>query len=454
MVLHPRGRAAPPPPNIFSASSVSSWLLRGALACIAAALAVIVLASCAGGPAARGGTAPSRVPSSPKTAPAAAPSSKQLAAPVATPEAATLETARASQALAEAEFFARYPDFSQAVKTLYRAMTDEERIGQLLIISLFADIKVRALTPQGLKYLRAAQPGGILLFRRNVQNKAQLSALTRGIVQNSAVRPFVAVDAEGGPVNRLRDVVGTAVSELPSARSLSESKSADEVRALMAEAGAELRGMGITMNLSPVADVRQENTPAFLQERIFGDTPAQSAAYAEAVVRGLQSAGVLSVAKHFPGHGGASGDTHAGPASVEKSLAALEQFDFVPFRRAVSADVAGLMLGHLFVPALDPAAPVAEASPRIIAYLRNNMKFTGIIMTDSLSMSAVKEQYAGPNLAERALNAGVTMLLDPPNALALKKRLLASLANGTLERAAVERAVLLVLRAKESYGLL
>lgn len=352
-------------------------------------------------------------------------------------------------------FYFAYPQYSYKVKSLYLSLSVEERIAQLLIINLKQMLLYNTyeLDHQMARHLSQIKPGGVILFSINIRNEKQLKQLTSDITAHLDVPPFISIDVEGGSVNRLNNLRLKA-SSLPDAQTLAITESTTSVQTLMYEVGQELASLGINMNFAPVADIRYPNTPSFLTNRIFADTPQRTAEYVGAVVEGLDNAGIISVAKHFPGHGSTKSDTHHSLGRIQLSRDALMKADFIPFKKAIDKGVPAIMMGHLSAPALDVTGQLVETSQPVVDLLRNILNFDGVIISDSLLMGAVGPKYVGENFAEEVLNAGVTILLDPPNAQSLHEKLIRSFYNGELSGKRMQESVLKVLDLKEQYGLL
>ncbi len=176
-------------------------------------------------------------------------------------------------------------------------------------------------------------------------------------------------------------------------------------RATARALGEELAAAGVDWNLAPVADVPASPRSPVIGVRAFGSDPAEVARHVAAYVEGLAAAGVVGCAKHFPGHGATDADSHTGLPRIPRDRRRLEDVDLVPFRAAVAAGVATVMLGHLVVEALDPRLP-ASLSPAAVRLLREDLGFDGLILTDALDMDAVARGWTTPGAAVLALAAG------------------------------------------------
>jgi beta-N-acetylhexosaminidase len=258
---------------------------------------------------------------------------------------------------------------------------------------------------------------------------------------------FVAVDEEGGRVQRIDQLAGP----MPSARSMAQTMTPAQVHDLAVQRGTALRDMGVTMDLAPVVDVSSQSSGQVIGDRSFGDDPAIVAEYAGAFAAGLRDAGIVPVLKHFPGHGHATGDSHR-QATATPPLADLEASDLVPYRQLLTEPQVGVMVGHLDVPGLTAPNEPASVSPSAVTdLLRTRLGYQGFVITDDLGqMAAIRRSYSVPEAALRALAAGNDMALfvtsgPLPDVLA---HLVEGVASGRLDESRVNASVKRVLAAK------
>jgi beta-N-acetylhexosaminidase len=259
-------------------------------------------------------------------------------------------------------------------------------------------------------------------------------------------RPLLAVDEEGGRVQRLEGLLG----ELPSAREQAAARSPEQVRALARGHGERLRGLGIDIDLAPVVDVSAQPGREVIGDRSYGSSPDAVITYAGAFAAGLRAAGILPTLKHFPGHGRAVGDSHQEMARAP-TLGELEQVDLVPYRALLDEGAAAVMVGHLDVPGLTAAGVPASLSPAAYALLRDRFGFDGLALTDEVgAMAAVSARYGAPEAVRLALTAGADLALvtDPANLDPILTALEAAGADGSLPTQRIEDALTRVLRAK------
>jgi beta-N-acetylhexosaminidase len=253
------------------------------------------------------------------------------------------------------------------------------------------------------------QVGGVLLLGSMPPPAVLAADLAPTRPRPGEASPLVKVDEEGGGVQRL----GADVDPLPWAREMAASMSPAQVRDLAERVGGQMRALGVEVDLAPVLDL--DGGPDLSASdpdgpRSFGTDPAVATSYGVAFARGLQSAGVVAVAKHFPGLGQASGNTDYGPASTQP-LVTLERSGLAPFRAAIAAGIAAVMISNATVPGAGPLP--ASVSPLIVHdILRGQLHFGGLVMTDSLSAGAVTAAgFSVPAAAVASIEAGTDMVL-------------------------------------------
>ena len=280
-------------------------------------------------------------------------------------------------------------------------MTIEEMAGQLVMPAVYSDVSPAAMRLVR-RYAADDHVGGVVLLKGSVEDARAIVDTLRSMMR---VPPFIAIDAEWGLAMRL---AGTP--EFP--RNGRISADADET--VMFDYGSEVarecREIGINMVLGPVLDVLPASRRSSgIGSRSFGNDPARAASLGVAYAKGVESGGVISVAKHFPGHGSADADSHKRLPVVAKSREQLEASDLLPFREYIGNGMSALMTGHLYVPALDEQEEPVTVSERILKGLvRDEMGFDGLIVTDAINMAG-----AGGCTAAEALMAGADIVLAP-----------------------------------------
>lgn len=247
--------------------------------------------------------------------------------------------------------------------------------------------------------------GSVCLFATNIVDADQLRRLNAAI---HAANPecLVAVDEEGGDVSRLHHREG---SPYPAAAWLGRADDTELTAAVGAAIGAELSTAGVDLNLAPVADVNSNPRNPVIGIRSFSSDPAVAARHVAAYTTGLQAAGVAACAKHFPGHGDTSSDSHRELPTIDVDTAVLHARELVPFRAAISVDTLAVMTSHIMVPQLDPELPATLSGP-VLDVLRNELGFEGVIVSDALDMAGASDGRGIPEAAVLALAAGCDLL--------------------------------------------
>lgn len=338
-------------------------------------------------------------------------------------------------------------------RELAAAMDDASLAGQVLLTGVDGGA---GLAPRSAALLGRLRPGGAMLFRYNLgKGEAAARSLAADIrgASASAAPPFVAVDHEGGPVHRF----GADATRLPAAASFG-ALGPERARRVAEEAsylsGRELRALGVTLNLAPVAEIADDRSIAFLEERAYGRDPVLVAAAAAGFVEGMRRAGVACVVKHFPGN--AAADPHHARAVVQADGPELERMLESFSRVFAESRPAAVMVSHAVVAAVDPELP-ATLSPRVIAgLLREKLGYRGLAVSDDLRMKAIADAGFSPSRAAvAALGAGIDLVMTwPADAELLRDALVAAVAHGQLSRDRLREAAARVLAVKIRYGLL
>ncbi|UKA62552.1 glycoside hydrolase family 3 protein [Arthrobacter sp. FW306-04-A] len=246
----------------------------------------------------------------------------------------------------------------------------------------------------------------VCLYGTNVASPVQLRELCAGLRAHSP-NTLIAVDEEGGDVTRLHYLTG---STQPGNAVLGRLDDVELTAASASAIGYELAGLGINLNLAPDADVNSAPDNPVIGVRSFGAEPDLVARHTAAWIRGLEDAGVASCAKHFPGHGDTTADSHLALPRVTADAATLDVRELVPFRALVAAGGATVMTSHILVEALDPDHPATFSSSILQDLLRRDMGFEGVIITDALDMAGASAETGVPEAAVRALVAGADLL--------------------------------------------
>ena len=263
--------------------------------------------------------------------------------------------------------------------------------------------------------LFALQQGAGGIFIGSWTDSALLTGTDRniGTLREAVGRPFaVSIDAEGGRVVRQPDIFG----RFPAPRTMAETMTPEQVRALAAELGAKLAGVGVTVDFAPVLDTSGAPAGAVIGDRSFSPDPERAARYAAAFADGLREAGITPVFKHFPGHGRATGDSHYDQV-LTPEFEQLRELDLKPYGPVLDSSPGAVMVGHMIVPGLGEEGLPATLNPAVYELLRcgdypGGKPFTGVIYTDDLSgMKAVSNRMNAPQAVLASLRAGADIAL-------------------------------------------
>lgn len=310
--------------------------------------------------------------------------------------------------------------------------------GQLVAVGFAGPVvppEIRAL-------VREFDLGGVVLFGRNCVEPAQVAELACELRALGPEQPlWVAVDQEGGRVARLK----RPFTEWPPMAALGRAGDEGLARRFAGALAAELRAVGISLDLAPVVDVLTNPRNTVIGDRALGDQADTVARLGRAIIEALQAGGVAACAKHFPGHGETAADSHEELPVVDLPPERLRAVELVPFRAAIDARVTAIMVGHLLVPALDETQP-ASLSPAIVKrLLREELGFGGLVVTDDLEMKAISGRQAVEQAAVAALSAGCDLLLvcgtDHDRQVGVLEAIIHALEQNVVPRTEVEEAL-------------
>ena len=334
--------------------------------------------------------------------------------------------------------------FHEETEAILKEMTLEEKVGQLFFI--------RCPEAEQEKIIAELHPGGLILFGRDF--KGETSDSVRSAIkryQNASKLPLlIGVDEEGGTVVRASRYTAFRSSPFASPRELFKAGGYALVKKDATEKAAFLADLSINVNLAPVCDLSGD--PAdFIYQRSFSGSAADTAEFVKTVVSVSESADVATVLKHFPGYG-SNADTHTGFSVDDRALSSLQEKDLLPFQAGIEAGSGAILCSHNLVTCLDKTYPVS-LSPAWHEFLRHELAFDGVIMTDDLEMAAIVDAYGVENAAVLAILAGNDLLISSDYERQIPA-VLAAVADGRIDISIIDRAVLRVLQWKFSTGLL
>ncbi len=323
-------------------------------------------------------------------------------------------------------------------------MSLEEKIGQMFF--------VRCNNETAKNDINKYHLGGFILFANDFegQTKSSMKNLINGYQEASELPMLIGVDEEGGMVNRISKYPAFRAVPFKSPQELFQLGGFQLVKTDTIEKAILLKSMGINVNLAPVCDV-STNPKDFIYGRSFGKNPANTADYVKTVVKAMGSQDIGSTLKHFPGYGN-NVDTHTGIAVDNRTSKSFYNNDFIPFQAGINAGAGSILVCHNIVKAFDPDYP-ASLSPAVHKILRQDLHFNGVIMTDDLSMDAIKEYTNNEEAAVLAVKAGNDLLIASDYTVQIPA-VIAAVKNKEISMERINESVLRILKWKASLGIL
>jgi beta-N-acetylhexosaminidase len=340
------------------------------------------------------------------------------------------------------------PDDRWVTQTL-RTLTLEEKAGQL-IVPVFRGYLAHPDSPVAQKLeglVRDLGVGGLILSRGD---PLEVVGLLNRLQRMAKVPLLVSADLEWGAGIQ----VPHGATLLPYLMAVGAAGSEELAKAHGLYTAREGRALGIHMTYAPVVDVNVNPENPIINIRSYGEDPAAVARLGAAFIRGARAGGLLTVAKHFPGHGDTALDSHRELAVVGGDRARLDSVELAPFRAAIAAGVDAVMVGHLAVPAVDPSGVAATVSrPVVTDLLRGELGFRGLVVTDAMDMKGITDSLPPGEAAVRALEAGQDLILMSPDPVAARDAIVAAVRSGRLPETRIDESVARVLAAKARAGL-
>lgn len=335
------------------------------------------------------------------------------------------------------------------VDSLMAAMTPDERIGQLIMMDLSGKLKPGdALLNKLERDIDSCHYGGVIMF---YGGPARQVALVNRLQARSRVPLMIAQDGEWGLSMRL-----DSVPKFPRNLALGAISDDGIIYELGAEISRECRRVGVNMDFMPSVDIYDNPANTVIANRSFGSNPKNVARKGCAMMQGMMQNHVFTTAKHFPGHGNTDVDSHEALPVINNTKARLDTFELVPFRHLINNGAPGVMVGHLFIPSLEKngdKVPSSISKNVIDGILKNELGFKGLVFTDALAMKGVSGSFEGGEVAVRAFEAGVDMLLMPPDGVTAYKALVNARDAGRISQDEIDRRCRKILMAKFEMGL-
>lgn len=353
------------------------------------------------------------------------------------------------------------------VEKWIQTMSLKEKVGQLFLIrpesldssktaeQVHASLRcgVTEMT-EGMRKMLAEYPvGGVVLFGKNIEDSVQLTDFISSWQKESKIPMFVSVDEEGGQIARLANHKAFDLPKYESAAAVASSGNSVEALTMGDTIGGYLKKYGFNMDFAPVADVNTNPDNPIIGTRAFSSDAAVVAKMASAMATGLKHQDIIPIFKHFPGHGDTAEDSHTALAVSYKTREEMEECEWIPYQKLTDQEC--VMVGHIAVPEITGNLTPATMSEEVVTgILRNDLEFDGVVLTDSLAMQAITDEYSSGEAAIHALQAGCDILLMPYDFQEAFDVVVDAVEDGRISESRLNDSVARILRLKYDYGLL
>lgn len=334
-------------------------------------------------------------------------------------------------------------------------MTLEEKVAQMFFITPEALTGYGQVTVAGDATNEAYQKypvGGLIYNSQNLvdidQTKTMMAKMQQYADSRISLPVFLGVDEEGGSVTRIASNEAYGITNVGNMSDIGATGDTQNAYQAGVTIGTYLSDLGFNLDFAPVADVLTVSD-SVIGNRSFGTDSELVASMALSELQGLESMGIQGVMKHFPGHGGVSGDSHSGAVSTDKSLEELFASELVPFQRAIDGGAEFLMVGHIAAPNVTgDDTPASLSKVMITDVLRTQMGYQGVVITDAMNMTAITANHAADEAAVLAVNAGADMILMPEDFGKAYNGVIDAVNNGTIDEYRINEAVVRIVKAK------
>ncbi|MBS6042611.1 MAG: beta-N-acetylhexosaminidase [Clostridium baratii] len=344
--------------------------------------------------------------------------------------------------------FSKEPPKDEILETISN-MSLDEKIGQLVVSGFYGT----TLDENILKLIKEDKISGVILFNRNVKDSNTLLSLNNSLKEsnkNNQLPLFISVDEEGGLVTRMpKDI-----KRLPTNKYIGSLNNKDLSYKVGEILGEQLSYFGFNMNFAPVLDINSNPNNPVIGDRSFGNNKDTVAILGTSTMKGIQSKNIISVVKHFPGHGDTSVDSHVNLPVVNYDINRLKSFEFVPFKTAIQNGADAIMVGHILLPKIDSKCPSSMSYEIVTNILRKDLGFNGLVVSDDMTMGAITKNYSIEEASIKAINAGVDLLLvcqKYENTENVLKALKEAVLNGTISKERLDNALYNIISIKKKY---
>ena len=327
----------------------------------------------------------------------------------------------------------------------------EEKIGQMIIIGLNTETSIKNLEEIIEKY----KVGGVLLYKRNYhQNYEEMIEIVnkiKALNQKNKVPIFISIDQEGGRVNR----TPKEFKNLPSANKLVKKSGEEDFVKLSGEITGEiLHKLGVNMDFAPVLDIKRFSDDHAIGDRAFSENIEEVSKYGLEYIQALQEKGIISIAKHVPGHGATKTDSHFRLPKIDEEIETLEKEDMQPFKKAMEHKVDGILIGHLKIAKVTGKLPASMSRRFITKYIRKKYRYNGLVITDDVRMKGVRIRYGRNNAVKKAFLACNDMIIFKyDNDIGVIDKIIQLAKEDKIKMKRINKSVTRILKVKEQYTL-
>ena len=330
-------------------------------------------------------------------------------------------------------------------------MTVDEKIGQMI----FAGLSGTNLHHEAEMMLRQIKPGGIILNKHNMVSPEQTIQFVNSLKYANKINSiplFFGVDQEGGRIVKLPG----DLQQIPSHLEIGAKNNSEFAFAIGQMLGKMVKAYGFNMNFAPVLDVNSNPDNPVIGDRSFGDEPVKVSRLGIETMKGIRSEQIISVIKHFPGHGDTAVDSHFELPVVKKSIDELRNLELIPFQNAIAEGADMVMIAHILLPEIDSQYPSSLSKIVVSEILRGELSFNGVVITDDITMDAITDNYDIGEAAVRSIQAGCDMIMVAHQFENIKEVFQAiqlAVKNGEISEERINRSVKRILELKEKYSL-
>ena len=324
----------------------------------------------------------------------------------------------------------------------------EEKIGQMIIVGLNTEGAIKHLE----EIIQTYKVGGVLLYKKNYKNYEDMIKLINRIKElnrTNKIPMFIAIDQEGGRVNRMP----SEFKNLPAANKLAKKSNEENYVKISGDiTGQMLNRIGVNMDLAPVLDIKRFPDEHAIGDRAYSENIEEVSKYGIEYMKALQNNNVISVVKHFPGHGAIKEDSHFRLPKINCSIETLENEDMIPFKNAMKNEADGVLVGHLKIMNMLGKMPASLSKKFITKYIRKKERYNGLVITDDVRMKGIRMRYGSNRVIKKAfLACNDIIVFKYDNDIQVIKDIIKMAKDNIIEMKKVNKSVTRILKVKEKY---